>query len=69
MPPWCDGSEQSFSPSRQADKYGIEYFGVGADRLVYNQRPEGFSEKMDAIYDEAQARYNGKMGMLLPARP
>jgi hypothetical protein len=46
-----------------ANEYGIENLSIGADWLVYVQQPEGFLERMDAIYDEAEARYDGKMGM------
>lgn len=46
-----------------ANEYGIEYISLNSDWQVYVDKPEGYIARMDAIYDEAQARYNGKMGM------
>ena len=46
-----------------ANEYGIEYISLTSDWQVYVDKPEGYVERMDAIYDEAQARYDGKMGM------
>lgn len=47
-----------------ANEYGIEYISLNSDGFVHYNQPEGYAERLDAIYDEAQARYHGKMGMM-----